>query len=331
MEEFKVSVVIPFYNAKHYVTQAVESALQQGETGEVLLIEDGSPDGGLENCQALAKKYSKVRLLRHPDGANHGAAESRNLGIENAIFPYIAFLDADDYYLPNRFSITVKVFNSAMNVDGVYEAIGAVFEDQPAKDFWLTLPLNEITTVTKEIKPDRLFEELMVGGCGYFSLDGLTVRTSLFLATGLFNEKLTMMEDTDIVYKLSAKGNLYPGSIDIPIAARRVHKGNRITYHLADLRKSHHSEKRLWQSLYQWGIVNLTKEQLFLLSRRYTERLRKVDYLEDMSFMEFVNARLHMIQLIKNAPRLLLDFWFWRMIVPSKQLIKRNIRNLFPL
>jgi hypothetical protein len=56
-----------------------------------------------------------------------------------------------------------------------------------------------------------------------------------------------------------------------------------------------------------------------------------VDYLEDMSFMEFVNARLHMIQLIKNAPRLLLDFWFWRMIVPSKQLIKRNIRNLFPL
>jgi hypothetical protein len=133
------------------------------------------------------------------------------------------------------------------------------------------------------------------------------------------------------VYKLSAKGNLYPGSIDIPIAARRVHKGNRITYHLADLRKSHHSEKRLWQSLYQWGIVNLTKEQLFLLSRRYTERLRKVDYLEDMSFMEFVNARLHMIQLIKNAPRLLLDFWFWRMIVPSKQLIKRNIRNLFPL
>ena len=55
-----VSVIIPVYNAEKYVTQAVESALSQPETAEVILIEDASPDKALQICQELAKKHSKV-------------------------------------------------------------------------------------------------------------------------------------------------------------------------------------------------------------------------------------------------------------------------------
>ncbi|PIY03241.1 MAG: glycosyltransferase family 2 protein, partial [Bacteroidetes bacterium CG_4_10_14_3_um_filter_31_20] len=74
----------------------------QPETSEVILIEDGSPDNGLDVCTSLAKKYSKVRLYRHENGENKGASASRNLGIRKANYPYVAFLDADDFYLPNR-------------------------------------------------------------------------------------------------------------------------------------------------------------------------------------------------------------------------------------
>src|SRR5210317_669111 len=96
-----ISVVIPVFNAERYVESAVESALRQSETAEVILVEDNSPDNALEICQRLEAQDPRVRLFRHGDGKNHGAGESRNLGIRNARCDYIAFLDADDYYVEN--------------------------------------------------------------------------------------------------------------------------------------------------------------------------------------------------------------------------------------
>jgi glycosyltransferase involved in cell wall biosynthesis len=99
-----ISVVIPVFNAERYVESAVESALRQKETAEVILVEDNSPDNALMICEQLSKLNPRVQLLRHSDGKNHGAGESRNLGIRAARSDYIAFLDADDYYLENCFS-----------------------------------------------------------------------------------------------------------------------------------------------------------------------------------------------------------------------------------
>ena len=119
----KISVVIPVYNAETYVLKAAESAIQQAEVSEVLLIEDGSYDNSLQICVYLENKYAEIRVLRHPDGA--GA--SRNLGIKNAKFEYIAFLDADDFYLPKRFTVPIMLFKMNPNIDGVYEAVGVHF------------------------------------------------------------------------------------------------------------------------------------------------------------------------------------------------------------
>ncbi len=325
MDKISISVIIPCYNARDFITQAAESALAQPETSEVILIEDGSPDGGLEVCKRIADKHSKVKLLRHPGGINKGAAASRNLGIKNASFPFIAFLDADDYYLPNRFAKTVEVIYSNEYVDGVYEAIGATFDDESSKSLWSTLTLKDVTTVTKEVCPSTLFIEMLIGKVGYFSPDGLTVRKSLLQSTGLFNENLSIMEDTDMIFKLSAKGNLYPGNIKQPVAMRRVHKGNRITYHLANFRESYFTQRKMWKSLYEWGLDNLSQKQMYYLSRRYAERLRKVDYLSDLHIKEFIESRREMWRLIKVAPNLLLNSYFLRIMLPSKQIIKRKL------
>ena len=80
----EVSVIVPVYNAEEWLTEAVSSIVNQEYVHEVILAEDGSSDNSLAVCMALAENNPKVKLVRHPDGKNHGAGASRNLGVLNA-------------------------------------------------------------------------------------------------------------------------------------------------------------------------------------------------------------------------------------------------------
>jgi glycosyltransferase involved in cell wall biosynthesis len=225
----KISVIIPVYNAEKYVRNAVESALQQLETGEILLVEDNSPDNCLQLCRDLEKKHEIVRLLRHADARNHGAGASRNLGIKNAEFEYIAFLDADDYYLPGRFEAARRLFEKYHDIDGVYEAIGMHFHDAQAKQIWFLRAGKDITTMTERTSPGYLFETLLRGEKGYLHLDGLVVKKNLFNDCGYFFENLRLHQDTAMFLQMSALGKLVPGHLNTPVAMRGIHAENRIT------------------------------------------------------------------------------------------------------
>lgn len=305
-----------------FVTQAVESALSQPETGEVLLIDDNSPDGGIEICKSLAEKYDQVRLLQHSDRMNHGAAASRNLGIVKSSCPFIAFLDADDYYLPNRFAMTAQVFEEHSDADGVYEAIGAFFEDEKASRVFKQVLLRELTTVNKLTSPDLLFEEILFGGIGSFSFDGFTGKRHLFFNVSMFNEKLKYLEDTELVYKLAAKGVLYPGNIKVPIAIRRVHQDNRITSLLADKRQTFTHNCNLWEALVTWAEQSLPPKKQRMVALRFVERLKKSDYFDDHKFIDLVLSRKKMIELLVSYPQLLLNRLFWKYAIPSRSIFR---------
>ena len=105
-----LSVIIPVYNAAKFLPKAVEAAIQESEVGEIILVEDASPDDSLEVCKELAAKYDKISLIQHSDKKNHGCGASRNLGIANAKFNYICLADADNFILPNRFKLDKKIF-----------------------------------------------------------------------------------------------------------------------------------------------------------------------------------------------------------------------------
>lgn len=102
-----VSVVIPAYRAAATVGRAVESALAQTyPPDEILVVDDGSPD----DLAAALRPYQGwgcVALVRKPNG---GAASARNLGIDRARGDLIAFLDADDYWEPEKLQRQVAVF-----------------------------------------------------------------------------------------------------------------------------------------------------------------------------------------------------------------------------
>lgn len=104
-----VSVVIPFFNGARFLPEAVESVFAQTYANwELLLVDDGSSD----QSPAMAKGYvsahpDKVRYVEHPGHANRGASTSRNLGAQLAKGECVAFLDADDVWLPDKLKLQV--------------------------------------------------------------------------------------------------------------------------------------------------------------------------------------------------------------------------------
>lgn len=231
-ESFQVSVITPVYNAARYVRKAVESAVSLPEVGEVILIDDAGPDNAWEVCQQLAREHEKVRLVKHPDGQNHGAGASRNLGIREASCPFIAFLDADDWYLPNRFDADKRILIADVSIDGVYNALGNYYESEELREMWLSQGRPEIMTVSAEIPPDELPLVLFHNHptvTGEFQTNTITVRRRFIDKTGYFHEGLRLQQDTHMWKRMSAMGRLAAGSIAEPVVIRRVHPENRMT------------------------------------------------------------------------------------------------------
>lgn len=108
-----VSVVIIFLNAEEFIQEAIESVIDQTYPHwELLLVDDGSTDASTEIARRYAdQRASQVCYLEHPAHQNRGKAASRNLGIRHAQGEYIAFLDADDVWLPNKLAEQVVILD----------------------------------------------------------------------------------------------------------------------------------------------------------------------------------------------------------------------------
>ena len=252
----KISVITPVYNAAKYITQAVESALQFDEVYEVILVEDQSPDNALEVCKKLAQKYDRVKLFQHPDKGNHGAGASRNLGLEKATGDFIAFLDADDYYLPNRFEAEKELFKNP-DVEGVYGAIGVHYYSEKAKDQYYSIFGDRLTTVYRKHSPKDVFRGQlgMNGSFGLFSIDALTIRKSALdkKLSPMMKTHLRLHQDTEFLFRLSYYLDLYPGILDQAVANRGVHEDNRITQVDSGKIKPSISKVRLWAEVEKWA------------------------------------------------------------------------------
>jgi glycosyltransferase involved in cell wall biosynthesis len=112
---------MPFFNAAPFIAEAVDSLVQQTCVDwELLLVDDGSSDGSARIVAAYAERMpDRVRFLRHADGGNHGIAASRNLAIRHARGRYLANLDADDVWEPERLARHMAVLETHPAVDVV--------------------------------------------------------------------------------------------------------------------------------------------------------------------------------------------------------------------
>ena len=104
MDSISISVIIPAYNAGDFLSTAVQSVLNQSHRNlELLIIDDASTDATGQLAQAFAAQDARVRYHRNP--SNTGVARSRNLGVSLARFDWIAFLDSDDRWQPDKLAL----------------------------------------------------------------------------------------------------------------------------------------------------------------------------------------------------------------------------------
>lgn len=97
-----ISIVIPVYNVEKYLPQCLDSVLSQIYTNyEVILVDDGSPDGSGAICDAYAQKDSRFRVIHQK---NAGVSAARNNGIEQAAGEWVTFIDSDDWVEPHYLS-----------------------------------------------------------------------------------------------------------------------------------------------------------------------------------------------------------------------------------
>ncbi len=134
----KVSVIIPCFNCRLFLSDAVGSAYAQaGPTEiEVIVVDDGSSDGSWEELIKLKQDhYRDLRILSHPDHANLGVSATRYRGVLAATGEYVAFLDADDVFLPGKLEAQLQAMEANPQVVLCHTAVEVIGDRSKAPFF----------------------------------------------------------------------------------------------------------------------------------------------------------------------------------------------------
>ena len=103
-----LTVIMPSYNAERFIAESIESVLAQTvEDWELIVVDDASSDGTLDIVAEFQRRDSRIRLVA--EDANHGPADARNRGLDQARGDLIAFLDSDDVWFPEKTAKQVAV------------------------------------------------------------------------------------------------------------------------------------------------------------------------------------------------------------------------------
>ena len=110
----RLSIIVPVYNVESYLSECIESVLNQIYPNyEMILIDDGSTDGSGVLCDELAAKDARIRVIHQENG---GLSAARNTGIRNSTGDYILFLDSDDFLDPDATEELLSCQSSGVDV-----------------------------------------------------------------------------------------------------------------------------------------------------------------------------------------------------------------------
>lgn len=221
----KVSVIIPVHNAALYLCDAVTSALDQPEVAEVILIDDHSSDGSLAIAQEMQEKDHRVQLFQN-NTETHGPGAARNIGIQHAGCEWIAFLDADDYYLPGRFLYDDDTLRLQHQCIAMYRDVVIRTNDLVVEEILHGSYRSGYILRSGNHGEEVTLRDFLNGGG--LHLNGLTIRRDAVLQMGAFDESLIQGQDTDFIFRFLVKNRIYNIESHEPGAVYRVHDTNTI-------------------------------------------------------------------------------------------------------
>jgi glycosyltransferase involved in cell wall biosynthesis len=225
----RVSIITPFLNAGPFIEESIKSVLAQTyDNWELLLVDDGSTDAST----GIALKYAedhpdKVRYVSHEHRQNRGASASRNLAARHARGEYLAFLDADDVYLPRKLEVTVPILDAQPAVAMLYAATEYWYSwsgrrDDAGRDWVWRKYGAEPDTV---IEPPRMLVRFLEDGGTVPCMGGVLVRRAAVESVGGWEESFRRI-CTDQVFHAKLCLNFPVMIVDVCLDRYRQHENS---------------------------------------------------------------------------------------------------------
>ena len=191
--EAMVSIVVPTYNREKELGRAIHSILQQTYVKyEIIIVDDGSTDHTMDAVQQF--EDDRIRYIRLEQ--NQGAGHARNVGIQEARYDYIAFLDSDDEWLPDKLRIQMaKLLSSEEKLGMVYCRMGGRQRHSNAR--FICPPME----LRREVLEGELFDKLLLSNV--IGTPTLVLRKECLEQVGGFKESLLCLEDWELILRIA--------------------------------------------------------------------------------------------------------------------------------
>jgi glycosyltransferase involved in cell wall biosynthesis len=210
----EVSVIIPAYNSARFLAESIPTVLQQTFADfELLVVDDGSTD---DTRQVVASFECDARV-RYVHQQNRGGAAARNTGIAHCTGKYIAFLDADDLWAPEKLQKQVAVFQESTQVEAVHTAAYLVQLDGEQREVSRRI-LRRPAFLEQTLYEELLYRMVIIG-----SASSVMVRRPVLQQVGPFHEQ-TLASDRDMWQRIAEHYDFH--YVDEPLVCIRKHQSN---------------------------------------------------------------------------------------------------------
>ena len=194
----KVSVIIPTYNRARYVTRSIDNVLAQSyKDYEIIVIDDGSTD---DTKKIIEPYFSSIKYIYQE---NAGVSNARNNGIKNAKGEWIAFLDSDDEWLPEKLAVQTRFIEKHTEIVAHMVNINLINYNNKSINSFLHCRFphkNEEGIIKEPFIPHFQYRTLAMP-------IGVMCRRESAINAGLFDESLSICEDYDFMCRLALQGS----------------------------------------------------------------------------------------------------------------------------
>jgi glycosyltransferase involved in cell wall biosynthesis len=206
----KVSVIIPTYQSVKFVREAIDSVLAQTYRDyEVIVVDGGSTDGTIE---VLSSYGNSIRVIRQN---GKGISNARNNGVLASNGEYIAFMDSDDLWVPNKLEVQCKFLESKSNIVGLIYSDALFFEEEKNGKL-------ERQSRMEKLYRGKVIKHLLE--TNFIPASTVTMRKSCFEKVGYFDESLEVCEDIDMWIRIAESFEV--DYQDLVLAKIRWHSGS---------------------------------------------------------------------------------------------------------
>lgn len=237
-----VSIIIPTYNREEYIERAVRSIFRQTYGHyELIIVDDGSTDHTQGIIHRLEKTEVRLRYIRLEE--NQGVAHARNVGIQAAKYDYIAFLDSDDEWLPDKLELQMRrMLESSEETALVFCRMSGIGRDGKNR---FICPDPDIK---KEILEGNIFLRLLQANV--IGTPSVLVRRKCLESVGGFKESLTCLEDWEWVLRIAKRWRIafvdeilvevhkLPGSVSMNVTGYLVTRCYLVSLYREEMRKN---------------------------------------------------------------------------------------------